>query len=340
MASIRKLKSGNFQVQIRLSGLPNITKSFSKKKDAVAFVKIVEGDSELQRKLGKAAPYIPLFRDWCNVYMNQYSGRDPSTAGRLGWWGEQFGEIPITKIDEFMVDDGLLRLKKNARTGSTINRYKSTLSAVFIHFIQHPNFKRAGLTNPVRKESVSRFSENPAKDKFLTESEQQKLLEVCGSSYWDMLYLLVLLALTTGARKGELLNLKWSEIDFANRTASLGVTKNGKPRLLPLTQPVIAEMMRFRENTNHLIFHSTISKSTPKDFSKSWRSALRQADIGNCRFHDLRHTAASNLVRAGRTLFEVGTLLGHSSTTMTARYSHLAIQDTQNMVDSVMGALQ
>ena len=68
--------------------------------------------------------------------------------------------------------------------------------------------------------------------------------------------------------------------------------------------------------------------------------ALREAEIGHCRFHDLRHTAASNLVRAGRTLFEVGTLLGHSSTTMTARYSHLAVHDTQAMVDSVMGELQ
>jgi integrase len=340
MASIRKLKSGNFQVQIRLSGLPNITKSFSKKKDAVAFVKIVEGDSELQRKLGKAAPYIPLFRDWCNVYMNQYSGRDPSTAGRLDWWCEQFGEIPITKIDEFMVDDGLVELHGKGLTGSTINRYKSTLSAVFIYFIQSPEFKRAGFTNPVRKESVSRFKENPAKDRFLNDAEQQKLLSTCRQSHWDRLYLLVLLALTTGARKGELLKLKWTDIDFSHRTANLGVTKNGKPKLLPLTHPVLEELMRVRENTVHLIFPSTVSQTTPFDIKKSWVKALKKADIGHCRFHDLRHTAASNLVRAGRTLFEVGTLLGHSSTSMTARYSHLAIHDTQNMVDKVMGALQ
>ena len=61
---------------------------------------------------------------------------------------------------------------------------------------------------------------------------------------------------------------------------------------------------------------------------------------GHCRFHDLRHTAASNLVKSGRSLFEVGTLLGHSSTSMTARYAHLAIEDTRSMVDSVMGELR
>lgn len=340
MASIRKLRSSNYQVQIRLVGLPSVTKTFSKKKDASAFVKQVEGDTELQRKLGKASSIIPLFREWVDTYMEQYSGKDHSTAGRLDWWCDQFGDTPVTKIDEFMVDDALVILHKKGRTGSTINRYKSTLSVVFIYFIQHPDFKKAGFTNPVRKESVSRFKENPSKDRFLSEKEQQALLSACRSSNWEKLYLLVLMALTTGARKGELLNLKWSDIDFSNRTASLGITKNGKARLLPLTHPVIEELMRFRSNINYLVFHSSVSKTTPFDIKKNWQKALKLSNIGHCRFHDTRHTAASNLVRAGRTLFEVGTLLGHSSTTMTARYSHLAIHDTQKMVDTVMGALQ
>jgi integrase len=339
MASIRKLKSGNYQVQIRIAGLPPVTKSFSKKKDATTFVKQVEGDSELQRKLGKAVAQIPRFRDWCDVYMAQYSGRDPSTVGRLDWWCGRFGNQYVTKIDEFMVDDGLVELSKKGLTGSTINRYKSTLSAVFIYFIRHPDFKRAGFTNPVRKESVSRFRENPGKDRFLDQNEQQKLLMACKASHWHKLYLLVLMALTTGARKGELLKIKWSDVDFKQRTARLGTTKNGKPRMLPLTQPVIAEMMKLRENTTFLIFPSTVSKTIPFDIKKAWMKALETSEIGHCRFHDLRHTAASNLVRAGRTLFEVGTLLGHSSTTMTARYSHLAIHDTQDMVDRVMGGL-
>ncbi len=340
MASIRKLPSGNYQVQIRITGLTPVTRTFSKKKDATAFVKTVEGDSELQRKLGRATANIPSFKQLCFSYMEQYSGKDQTTVSRLDWWNKQFGDVPVTKIDEFMVDDGLMKLFKKGRTGSTINRYKSTLSAVFIYFIRHPDFKRAGFTNPVRKESVSRFPENPSKNRFLDETEQQSLLETCRNSHWNRLYLLVLMALTTGARKGELLRIKWSDIDFVKRTASLGVTKNGKPRLLPLTQPVIEELMKFRENTQFLVFPSTVSRTTPFDIKKAWLKGLNDSGIGKCRFHDLRHTAASNLVRAGRTLFEVGTLLGHSSTTMTARYSHLAIQDTQAMVDKVMGGLK
>lgn len=340
MASIRKLPSGSYQVQIRRAGMRAVTRSFSRKRDADAFARTVESDSELARKLGRAAAYIPTFRQWCDTYMGQYRGREPGTPGMLHWWCMQFGDRPVTAIDEFLVDDGLNQLHQKGLTGSTINRYKSKLSAVFIHFIQHPDFKRAGFTNPVRKESVSRFRENPAKDRFLSLEEQDAILRACQMSHWDRCYLLVLMALTTGARKGELLHLKWSDVDFTDRTAKLGITKNGKPRLLPLTQPVVEELMRFRENTDFLIFRSTTSKTTPFDTSKAWRRALAESGIGHCRFHDLRHTAASNLARAGRSLFEVGTLLGHSSPQMTQRYSHLAIQDTREMVDMVMGTLR
>ncbi|WP_371264950.1 site-specific integrase [Nitrosomonas communis] len=111
------------------------------------------------------------------------------------------------------------------------------MSSFYSFYSAHPNFKWASFTNPVRKESVSRFKENPSKDRFLTENEQQCLLTACQVSHWERLYLLVLIALTTGARKGELLRLKWSAINFSHRTASLGLTKNGKPRLLPLSVP-------------------------------------------------------------------------------------------------------
>lgn len=340
MASIRKLQSGNYQVQIRITGLPPVSKSFSKKKDATAFVKAVEGDTELLRKLGKASAQIPTFTELCNLYLAQYSGKDHCTTGKLDWWCQRFGNLPVTKVDEFMVDAGLIKLHNKGRTGSTINRYKSTLSAVFISFIQHPDYKRAGYTNPVRKESVTRFSENKAKQRFLDQQEQNALLTASKQVNWNKFYLVVLLALTTGARKGEILKLKWLDIDFQNRTASLSDTKNGKPRLLPLTQPVVQELMKFREQDNALIFHSSVSKETPFDIKKSWATTLRVSGIGHTRFHDLRHSAASNLVKAGRSLFEVGTLLGHSSTSMTARYAHLAIDDTRDMVDTVMGKLK
>ena len=340
MASIRQLKSGSYQVQIRLKDFPPVTKSFRLKKDAQEFVRHVEGDTELLRKLGRVSADIPTFNKLVQMYMWQYQGRDPSTSGRINWWAEFFGDTPVTKIDAFSVDQGLLTLKGVGLTGSTINRYKSTLSAVFIFLVQHPDFKRLELTNPVRKEAVSRFKENPPKDRFLTSDEQQQLLSACKSSRWERLYLLVLMALTTGARKSELLGLKWSDIDFPERTALLRKTKNGQRRKLPLTRVVLEELLKFRSVCEELVFKNTQCSNKAYDIKQAWKYALLRSGIEHCRFHDLRHSAASNLVRAGRTLFEVGVLLGHSSMTMTKRYSHLAIEDTKRMVDQVMGGIK
>ena len=343
MASIRQLKSGSYQVQVRLKDLPPVTKSFRLKKDAQEFARHVEGDTELLRKLGRVSAEIPTFNQLVQMYMLQYQGRDPSTSSRIDWWAARFGDIPVTKIDAYSVDEGLYALHKAGLTGSTINRYKTNLSAVFIFLIQHPDFKRLELSNPVRKESVSRYRENPAKERFLTDSEQKRLLLACRQSRWERLHLLVLMALTTGARKGELLGLTWGDIDWEERTALLKRTKNGRRRKLPLTRPVIDQLLGYKAEDDVLVFPASFTRKPGKrsafDCKKVWKQSLIDAGIEDCRFHDLRHTAASNLVRAGRTLFEVGVLLGHSSTSMTKRYSHLAVQDTRAMVDSVMGEL-
>ena len=338
MATIRKLESGNYQVQIRLKDLRPITRTFPTKTLATKFQREVEGDIKLQLALGAPIVEKITFREVVKLYLEQNTGRDPSITGRLNYWNDRFGDKHMTTITEFMVDDGLIELDSRV-TGSTVNRYKSTLSAVFIYFIRHKKYKRLGMTNPVRKQSVSTYSENPAKERFLSDKEQADLLHACKESHWDKLYLLVLMALTTGARKGELLSLKWSDIDFQTRLASLETSKNGKPRMLPLTQPVIRELMKFREVGSGLIFASTVRNNTPYEISKPYANALRGAQVNDCRFHDLRHTAASNLAQNGASLLEIAEVLGHSTITMTQRYSHLCTEHKSSLIERVMGNL-
>jgi len=215
--------------------------------------------------------------------------------------------------------------------------------------------------NPCRE--VKSKPENPHRESFLTDNEQSKLLNICKTSKWDRLYLLVLMALTTGARKGELLHLKWSDIDFNNNVALLKGTeniiegtkgtKNGKSRLLPLTMPVLEEIKKFREIGNGLLFGAVevvisadgktkIKKPTgkPFEFRKQWFAVLNEAGITNFRFHDLRHTAASNLAKNGATLLEIAEVLGHSNTTVTKRYAHLCIDHKRDLINRVMGKIR
>ena len=169
------------------------------------------------------------------MYLSQITLRDQSAPSRILYWKKHFQDLPVNLIDEFMVDEALYKLART-RSGSTVNHYKSHLLAIFTFLIRHPSYKRMGLINPVLAASVSRFKENPSKDRFLSANEQNALLRAAQHSRWFRMYLLLMMAVITGARKGELLNLKWRDIDFKRRVASVCQTKTDKARLLPLTR--------------------------------------------------------------------------------------------------------
>lgn len=356
MATFRKLPSGNFQAIVRLKNLKPLYASFPTKTKARQWADAVESDTALARKLacgddlglqqaiqietskGSIRCIVPLFSEWADEFLENNTMVDQSAVGRIKFWKKRFRNKLVTDVTPEDVDDTLLELASQ-RTGSTVNRYKSNLSSVFIAFNRHRIYKRIKFPNPVRSEFVSSFSENPPKNRFLSPAEQQALLEAARASHWDRLYLLVLFALTTGARRGELLKLTWKDLDFTNKVARLETTKNLEPRLLPLLKPVVEELMRFRETSDHRVFPSSVDPYSPFDFKKAWQKALREAELENIRFHDLRHTAASNMVSNNRTLFEAGTLLGHKQSSTTMRYAHLAHHHTSKMAEEVWHSL-
>jgi integrase len=131
--------------------------------------------------------------------------------------------------------------------------------------------------NPVRL--IPSLPENNERTRFLSEAERTCLFRSCRTSHWDKLYLIVLLAITTGARKGELTKLRWNDIDFDRRTAYVSITKNGQPKVLPLTDSVIRELQLFDTKDNSLIFASRIKCEVAYCFTKPWKKALEDADI-------------------------------------------------------------
>jgi integrase len=356
MATIRKLPSGNFQAVVRLKNLKPLYASFPTKTKAKQWAQTIEADTVLARKLscgddlslrqavqiessGVAIKFIvPLFSEWVDEFLPGSPLAGTPAAGMIKVWRKRFGNKLVTDITAEDIDDVLLEIAEK-RTGSTVNRYKSHLSSVFIAFNKHPTYKRLKFPNPVRSEFVSSFPENPPCNRFLSPAEQQALLNAARKSHWDKLYLLVLMALTTGARRGELLQLTWGNLDFSQRVARLETTKNKESRLLPLLQPVIEELMKFRGESTHLLFPSTVNNHRPFDFKKAWQKVVIETGLSGVRFHDLRHTAASNMVSAGRTLFETGTLLGHKQSSTTMRYAHLAHHHTSKMAEDVWSEL-
>jgi integrase len=219
-----------------------------------------------------------------------------------------------------------------ARTPATVNRQKAALSSFFKHAIGAGHIKR----NPVS--GVPARPEHNKRTRWLSDDERARLLDAAKSSAWPMLYLLILAALMTGARKGELLSLRWEAIDFARRTVLLPCTKNGSPRTLTLPRPVIEELLRHRR-AGGLVFASDTNPFRAASVDRSWTNALTAAGIEAFRFHDLRHSAASYLAMAGASLLEIGAVLGHRSTQTTLRYAHLSVERSQELTDRVLGAL-
>lgn len=145
--------------------------------------------------------------------------------------------------------------------------------------------------------------------------------------YTDHLMPMVLLAINTGMRRGELLGLEWGSVNLPGKllTVTAGNAKSRKARHLPLNAEALDVLTRWKEQAvGRLVFPSPKTGARMDNINSSWEELCVDAKLADFRFHDLRHTFASRLVMAGVDLNTVRELLGHSDIRMTLRYAHLA----------------
>ena len=153
------------------------------------------------------------------------------------------------------------------------------------------------------------------------------LPELRDRNFADYLEPLILLAVNTGMRKGELLSLTWEQVDLDNKVVTIlgEKAKSGKRRHIPLNDKVQSVMSKWRDDAPMTDYVFEGDHGQPiMDVKKAWGNLLKEAEITNFRFHDLRHHFASKLVMAGVDLNTVRELLGHQSLDITLRYAHLA----------------
>lgn len=200
---------------------------------------------------------------------------------------------------------------------ATINRELATLKKAF-------NLARREwewcTDNPVSRVSMER--ENNTRDRWLTVEEEQRLLPAVSPWLRDVM----VFALNTGMRMGEILALTWAGVDLFRRTVTVFRSKNGERRTIPVNSIVLDVLKRkhaVRSRITDVVFHS--QAGTVLDGSNIRRGlnvALKLAKIQDFHFHDLRHTFATRIVQAGVDLYKVQRLLGHKSPIMTQRYAH------------------
>ncbi len=187
-------------------------------------------------------------------------------------------------------------------------------------------------TNPTK--GVILAEENNARERYLSEAELLRLRKEVKESENKLLEPIVLLLILTGARKREVLDACWEDIDFERKTWRFPVTKSGKPRTVPLSFNAL-EILKGLPRVNEFIFPSPKTGKPFVSIFNSWNQARKRAGLEDVRVHDLRHSFASFLVNGGRSIYEVGRLLGHTQIKTTMRYAHLSDETLMEAVNVV-----
>jgi integrase len=292
-------------------------------------------------------------------YMLSYAGRDASRTYRLRWWQSKIGESSIADLTDDHVfhllealaerparvyagkdvdGNAIYRAKSPKLSPATLNRYQHSLAAVCTWAIRKRLVPK-GWEHPCKR--IERRREDNERVRFLSNGEREVLLTACKASGWRGLYPLVMLAITTGARRGELMGLRVRDVDLDAATASIETSKNGDRRVMPLVPTVVAELTAIMPTSpDARVFGSRLRADVPFHFEGVWRLALEAARIKNFRFHDLRHSCASYLAQSGSTLLEIADVLGHRNLAVTRRYSHLTVKHKTAMINRVLGNIK
>ncbi len=324
----------SYRVQIRRRGFPPVTATFERKTDADQWARETESDMSRRRYFPQHEAERRTLADLVDRQLLSVKVDRPHDYDRqrviLDWWKAKLGEYSLSAVTPEVIGRyrDLLQTEKGMSPG-TVNRYLSVLSKSYSNAIKEWHWVS---DNPLVR--VTKKKEPKGLVRYLSDDERSALLKACRESKFRPLYLIVLFALTTGMRRGELLGLRWQDVDLDRRVAVLHNTKNGDRRSVPIV-PEVAELLRehgkVRKLENDLVFASQGRDPIWPD--KHWYRALKAAKIKDFRFHDLRHTAASYLAMSGATVPELAAVLGHRTLQMVKRYAHLSDQHTGAVVE-------
>ena len=273
------------------------------------------------------------------------------SLGRIQFWVDQFGSTPITDITEDDVDRALEALVARGKVkpgrngqpatptgeplaGSTVNRFISTLAGIFKYARRVRALPRSH-TPPTR--GIEKAPEPVNPDKYFRPEEVENLLKVARvlDQKWRKLPALIVLGFHTGLRVGNLVDLKWRDIDLEARTATVAVTKNGRPHIAPLTDRCLEELLRLRKGQpDERVFKSYLNDK-PFNYRTLWGKVCKEAGYEGRTFHWLRHGCGSALASAGVAQAQIMQVMGHRTLVASARYMHSNVNDRQAVVGRV-----
>ena len=319
MATIRH-RGTTCHVQIRKVGYPPVTKSFSSITVAKRWAKATEADMERQFSVSIPSALTVsdlLERYECEVIPTHKGNRQEiykSKTLRKYFSRIRLCHLSVSDVRQYRD----LRLKTISPI--TLKRELAVLSSAINHASKEWGICVA--KNPIRSITIPRTINS--RSRRIESGEEEKLLSASGE-----LKRLIILALETGMRRGEILNIKKSHIDFVRQTLLIPLTKTDTPRTIPLSSraiEVIRAQLRGSQNVIP-IEETTLFSYKPDSVTRAFIRLCKRLGLKNLRFHDLRHEATSRFFEKGLNPVEVATITGHKDTRMLMRYTHLRAED-------------
>lgn len=354
MATISKRETDNgitYQVKVRLKGHPQATASFERLTDAKRWASQTETAIREGRYFPSSIIKAKTLADAIERYRNEQLPELKDYEGRwrlLQWWLKHYGDYALSHVTSDLLAkarDDLSKvvikrttkdLEPNApvRTLSParVNRYLTGLSPVLTACVKEWGWLEY---NPMMK--VRKKKEPTGIVRFLSKDERNNLIAALKEPNTPPHLLpIVLLAMFTGARKENILSLTWQQVDLDRKAIILTDTKNGERQTLPIVDPAYSALIEWKAKARKdslLLFPSTTNPNKHIIIGKTWATLLARAGITNFRFHDLRHSFASELAMSGASLAEIAAGTGHKTLSMVKRYAHLSHDHVSSVVE-------
>jgi integrase len=329
--------SSRYRVRIRIKGHKPVSKNFKSLTHAKQWKRVTEGQIEKGLYVSYSKADRHTLTDAIERYEKEilpHKPKDFKNASRhLLRWKKELGHLKLSRLNQSAIaevrDRMLTEMTTNGklRSNGTVNRYLASLSPVFSIAVREWQWMSE---NPCLK--VKKLRESRGRLRYLSREELARLLKACKESENPHLHLIFLIALTTGARKSEILGLTGQHIDLENRLLYLADTKNGDNRSVPMSDQIF-EILKEHPIQKDLLLFPSKDPTVPLCIRSAWLVAVQKAELIDFRFHDVRHTTASYLTMSGISTREVAEMLGHKSLQTTARYSHLANEHKRTLVN-------
>lgn len=312
MATIRKRQS-KWHVQVRRSGQSR-TRTFTHKTDAEAWARKIEREidtGEIRGARDRLATLTvgDLLRRYRLDNTTQKRGANAEMYRLNNFFRHRITSVSLSRLSPDVISSYRDQRLVQAR-GSTVHRELSILRHCF-------EVARKDWGIPLKSNPVAEITMPPVgrpRERRITDAELSALRSHCTH---PLLWSVIIIAIETGMRRGEIVAMTWSDIDWELGTLHIPTTKNGHPRTIPLT-PHAIETLTHLPKVNNKVF-----PMTGNAVRLAWERLKKKAGVVDLRFHDLRHEAVSRFFEMGLSVPEVALISGHRDPRMLFRYTHL-----------------